>query len=67
MLDVILRTSCESSITKREMKERIKHTLNDMYYSEEYEVDRKLSDIFTCGDEQCMHYRCDIMCEEIGH
>ena len=46
----------------------IKHTRNDFWfqhYPEDYEVVRKLYDIFTCGDELYMYTRYDIMCEEI--
>ena len=46
----------------------IKHTRNDLWfqhYPKDYEVVRKLYDIFTCGDELFMYTRYDIMCEEI--
>ena len=50
------------------MKEYIKHRKTDpryQHYPEDYEVVRKLYDIFTFGDELYMHYRYDIMYEEI--
>ena len=56
----------------------IKHTRNDLWFQHypkdyaqalsgktDYEVVRKLYDIFTCGDELYMYTRYDIMCEEI--
>ena len=46
----------------------IKHTRNDLWfqhYPKDYEIVRKLYDIFTCGDELFMYTRYDIMCEEI--
>ena len=46
----------------------IKLTRNDFWfqhYPEDYEVVRKLYDIFTCGDKLYMYTRYDIMCEEI--
>ena len=46
----------------------IKQTRNDLWfqhYPKDYEVVRKLYDIFTCGDELFMYTRYDIMCEEI--
>ena len=57
-----------SSITKREMKEYIKHTSQGYWYQnypEDYEVVRKLYDIFICGDKQYNYARYDIMCKEI--
>ena len=50
------------------INEYIKDRRNDFWfqhYPEDYEVVRKLYDIFTCGDELYMYTRYDIMCEEI--
>ena len=50
------------------INEYIKGRRNDFWfqhYPEDYEVVRKLYDIFTCGDELFEYTRYDIMCEEI--
>ena len=49
----------------QEIREYIKHRRNDLWYQhypEDYEVVRKLYDIFTCGNEL---FEYDIMREEI--
>ena len=50
------------------INEYIKGRRNDFWfqhYPEDYDVVRKLYDIFTCGDELFEYTRYDIMCEEI--
>ena len=50
------------------INEYIKDRRNDFWfqnYPEDYDVVRKLYDIFTCGDELFEYTRYDIMCEEI--
>ena len=57
-----------NEIMKDMINNYIKHTRNDLWfqhYPEDYEVVRKLYDIFTCGDE-LFEYTCyDKMCEGI--
>ena len=56
------------SSQQQEIREYIKHRRNDLWYQhypEDYEVVRKLYDIFTRGDELFEYTRYDIMCEEI--